>query len=248
MCSSKRRGEENCNNKSINIDFIEGLVWEHFFAQGHFRKHLNDHFRRLEDEPRLKEIEASIEEAQAIIKEQNKQLNNLVKSVASGIFDDSDIRQNTKTIKTNIADAELKLKRLQEQRSNYNSLNQNSESIENDLLSIEKSSIPFVDKKAFIKEYLEETIIHFDEPTQHYFIEIIPRIEGMEKIVFVAPLSKKFAYEFVRSDIAAKGYDRVSYYKDFSPEYILIAGFDATFERIFGRTWSEEVEAYDRSN
>ena len=115
------------------------------------------------------------------------------------------------------------------------------------MLSIENSSISFVDKKAFIKEYLEETIIHFDEPTQHYFIEIIPRIEGMQKIVFVAPLSKKFAYEFVRTDITAQGYDGTSYYKDFSPEYILIDGFDATFERIFGITWIEEIEAYDRS-
>jgi site-specific DNA recombinase len=246
-CSSKRRGVENCGNRSINIDFIEGLIWEHFFSQGLFRERLQDYFKQLESEPRIKEIEEQTKNYNAIIKEQTEQKKELVRLAAKGVLEEEDIAQEMKTIRTAINDAEIHLQRLSEQKSSYNSLSDNAETINGNLMSIENANISFKEKSDFLKEYLSRTVIHFDQPTEHYFIEIIPKIEGMDKIVFVAPYSKKFAYEYVHENVLVHGYDGQSYYKDFTPDHLLIQGFDATFERIFGMTMEEHLKNFDFS-
>ena len=70
-----------------------------------------------------------------------------------------------------------------------------------DILNRDYLNPSFNVKKELIHLIVNNIIISFDKSEGFYFIEIIPKIKGMETIVYVAPFSKKYAIEINRLTI-----------------------------------------------
>ena len=64
-----------------------------------------------------------------------------------------------------------------------------------DILNRDDLNPSFNVKKEIINSFVNKIIITFDKSEGVYFIEITPKIKGMETIVYVAPFSKKYAIE-----------------------------------------------------
>jgi len=64
-----------------------------------------------------------------------------------------------------------------------------------EILNRNYSNPSFNVKKEVINSIVNNIIITFDKSEGVYFIEITPKIKGMETIVYVAPFSKKYAIE-----------------------------------------------------
>lgn len=126
MCSSKRVLELNCGNRSINIIFLEALA-DYFIEhkQYEYIEENASYFIEQSDD-----INDSLEKnilQQSII---DTKLSNLKKSVENGIFDDNDLVNNVKELKT------AKAKLVEEYKSIKNQLSPITNSIKDIIYNI----------------------------------------------------------------------------------------------------------------
>ena len=197
MCSSKRRGEENCGNKSINIDFLEDLIWLHVIAEGKFRDAARQYFDEQRDSDFVKDLEAEITRLNYRKQNLSVERQNLMKAVRGKALTLDDIKSEIHSIRIGEQDVDNKLGALEEQKLAYTKSIEDVDSILTDLDIDKDSEHSFLDKRALLQRHIDTIRIFYSEEWKHYYIEINPKLKGMKPVVYAAPYSKKYAWNLL---------------------------------------------------
>ena len=192
MCSSKRYKHENCGNRSINIDFIEGFVWTHLFEDEAFKDLVKERIEQVKNSDEVQNIEEQIKSLKTALNEHRSEQKNLIEAVKSGVFDPEDIRTDNQNLKSKIRDIERQINTLQEQRQVYLKTADNEEEILNEL-SVKETEFSFKDKQDLVGRYIERIVVFYDDK-KHHFLEIVPKIGRPIPAIYIAD-SPKFAVQ-----------------------------------------------------
>ena len=190
-CVGKRSKYEKCTNKSINIPFLENLIWGNLFKDKHFKTLVNNHFRNKSKTNPIKDIEQSLKDLKSELNRLSEDRNKLIDLAVRGVFDEDDIKSKMKKLKVDISDTKYKISNLEESKTTLeNNLNNLDEILKELDIKVETS---FDDKRDLIKKYIDSITIYFNEEVNGYFIEVLSNLENI-RTVYYAPFSKKYAY------------------------------------------------------
>jgi site-specific DNA recombinase len=193
ICSSKRYKELKCDNKGINIDFIEDLIWSQMFLQKGFLKAYNRFIVSNKLNENVVEIKNSIKEKEAEFKSYDNKINLLLEQLLVDDYNEDikgKFKNKIKAISSKKNDCKMLLNNYYDDLKQYDKSNKiSTESVEN----INLNNASFNTKKDLIKEFISSVIITFHDGS--YYIEINFKLKGMDAIVFQAPFSKKYAIQ-----------------------------------------------------
>lgn len=196
ICSSKRYKELTCFNKGILIPFLDELIWSQLFSKNLFLKAYQDFIANNDNDLIVSRIKKENNVIEKTISSNKKKINKLL----DYFIDNENLNESSKnqvTSKINsIENDNTSLKEIR--NNNLEELKQfekaGDTSIE-EILNRNYSNPSFNVKKEVINSIVNNITITFDKSEGVYFIEIIPKIKGMETIVYAAPFSKKYAIE-----------------------------------------------------
>ncbi|MDB9994062.1 recombinase family protein [Flavobacteriaceae bacterium] len=202
ICSSKRYKELTCCNKGILIPFLDELIWSQLVSKKLFIKAYQDFIANNDNDLTVSRIKKENNILEKTISSNKKKINKLLDYfIDNENINESLINQVTSKINS-IQNNNTTLK--EKRKNNLEDLKQfekaGDSSIE-DILNRDYLNPSFNVKKELIHLIVNNIIISFDKSEGFYFIEIIPKIKGMETIVYVAPFSKKYAIEINRLTI-----------------------------------------------
>jgi DNA invertase Pin-like site-specific DNA recombinase len=166
MCSSKRKGQKNCGNRSIGIDKLEGLIWDRVIVGGDLKKTLLDFMDRGEEE----ELRADLAKRKRDILSEIKSIENKrKKSFQLAQVADIDVdlfASEMKAMNNKIEVLNADLRRVNDQLSKSELRKREilRDYSEKNLLRL----VSFNDKKDFLKKYIDKVVILSDESTGHY--------------------------------------------------------------------------------
>ena len=118
MCSSKRLENENCGNRSINIDKLDNFIWENLFSKKDFIDRLETQY--LFNKNGVNLLESDIQTESKTLKALSSQKQKAIKYAFENEFE-NDVEFKSEMIKLNnkIKETEIKLQDLQVK---YNSI------------------------------------------------------------------------------------------------------------------------------
>jgi site-specific DNA recombinase len=193
ICSSKRYKELKCDNKGINIDFIEDLIWSQMFLQKGFLKAYNRFIVSNKLNENVVEIKNSIKEKEAEFKSYDNKINLLLEQLLVDDYNEDikgKFKNKIKAISSKKNDCKMLLNNYYDDLKQYDKSNKiSTESVEN----INLNNASFNTKKDLIKEFISSVIITFHDGS--YYIEINFKLKGMDVVVFQAPFSKNYAIQ-----------------------------------------------------
>lgn len=195
MCSSKRRGYENCGNRSINIGFIEELIWRHFFTDGVYLAYLKAHYQRVKETDQVKAIEAKIESLKADTKQLDRELENLIEAVRKGGLEEDDIRSSRTSIKSRKNSINSETTALEEQLKLLAPAIQQDH--ETELEALKSQEVSFKDRRELVGKYIHGVAINTIDTNEAQFYDISLVFKATrEPIIYIAPFNKKWAIPF----------------------------------------------------
>ena len=195
ICSSRRYKELNCNNRGINIDKLEEIVWLKFIADGKLGKLIEQHYKNINTNDIENEIEAEIKALEVVLKTLGTERYNIINSISKGVITDQEAKSQMTSLRISIDSKNSALDNIQEQLSHLRS-NTNSLVDALDGLNFNPSNVSFIDKQSILNKYLNNIIIYYDND-ENYFIEIEFNIQLMENAVFTVDRNYKLAYEVI---------------------------------------------------
>jgi len=195
VCSSKRYKDLNCNNRGINIDKLEEIVWLKFVADGKLGKLIEQHYKNINTNDIENDIEAEIKALEVVLKTLVSERSNIINSISKGVITDQEAKSQMNSLRINISSNQSALDAIQEQ---LNHLRSNTNSLVDALdgLNFNLSNVSFLDKQSILNKYLNNIIIYYDND-ESYFIEIQFNIPLMEAAVFTVDRNYKVAYEVI---------------------------------------------------
>ena len=196
ICSSKRYKELTCCNKGILIPFLDELIWSQLFSKKLFLKAYLDFIANNDNDMIVSKIKKENNVIEKTISSNKKKINKLLDNFIDNENTNESIINQVKSKINSIENDNTSLKEIR--NNNLEDLKQfekaGDTSIE-EILNRNYSNPSFNVKKEVINSIVNNIIITFDKSEGVYFIEITPKIKGMETIVYVAPFSKKYAIE-----------------------------------------------------
>ena len=197
MCSSKRYKNENCGNRSINIDKLEELVWTKFIHDGKLMKLVQEYVDNGSDKEILDSIKGDLKALNKRKEQIKQEQNKLIELALKGVFSDEDLRTKNNSLKIENNDVELKIANKELEIKTLSDLNKNIDSVL-DELDISKE-LDFNSKKNIISKYVKNIQITYK--SGYYLLDIDFNIEGMETFTYVFFKHYKFAHTFIKNNI-----------------------------------------------
>ncbi|TYA78535.1 recombinase family protein [Seonamhaeicola marinus] len=188
-CSGRRYNLCGCKTRSINIDVLEGFIWNMFFIDGELLKLVREYFDR--DSKLLNEIEDKITKQLSLIKSLEQEKTRAIQLVMKGVLSEKDVAKEKERVEKSIDEAGVLIYRLKEQRGTFDNSNQLIEQLEihskafkspPEILEHIRYDLPkpiiqpatsFEDKSAIIKQYVKQIKITSDDELKLYNIRII---------------------------------------------------------------------------
>jgi DNA invertase Pin-like site-specific DNA recombinase len=195
ICSSRRYKNLNCNNRGINIDKLDEIIWLKFIADGKLGKLIKQHYENINTNEIENDIEAEIKALEVVLKTLVSERSSIINSISKGIITDLEAKSQMTSLRINIESNQSALDTKQEQLSHLRS-NTNSLVDALDGLNFNPSDVSFLDKQSILNKYLNNIIIYYDNDNS-YFIEIQFNIPLMKNSVFTVDRNYKIAYEVI---------------------------------------------------
>jgi DNA invertase Pin-like site-specific DNA recombinase len=133
MCSSKRYKDENCGNRSININVIENLIWNRFFEQSYLFDKINNFYQESKNEVVVEKKNNELININKDIEKVKNLRKNAVQLAINGTLAEEDVKPEIK--KYDILKRDLEIK--------HNNLKLELEALLNAEEIIENSKIEF---------------------------------------------------------------------------------------------------------
>ena len=197
MCSSKRIKEENCGNRSINIDVLEDLIWQRFFADQVLKDLVEKHFDNNDIEDPSNSIKAKLTILNKDLEDNDKQNSNAIRMNIKGLINDNEFERERKRIRIEKEDIQIKIEHLEEDIYTYENANNYKNKIVKNLYSIKKNT-SFNEKQKLIDKYIKEINIVYISKVNIYFIIIDINIVNFRSDFFIIHKSYDYAFESLR--------------------------------------------------
>lgn len=193
MCSSKRRGEHNCGNRSISIDTLDTIIWSHFIFGGRMRELLINHFSNNETALRLKDIEAKIGEGENEQERLNFQVQTLIEDRVNRIFTAEEVQPKMEKLRGQIKKLENALADLDEIKNEIlNSHKNEKESIQ----ALEKmGKLNIEEKRELIKKFIKNIIVENENKTGCKITVQFTSFGMNDEVYTISPDNKKAWYK-----------------------------------------------------
>tara|TARA_B110000879_G_C11128975_1_gene495157 strand:+ start:71 stop:1741 length:1671 start_codon:yes stop_codon:yes gene_type:complete len=188
MCSGKRNQIDKCTNRSINIDFIEQLVWD-VIINGALKAHIEEYIKHNTDVDKIEEIETQLVELDRESKDSKAQLSKLIDLALKGVFTDAEITGKKKVLLDKQNDIKIKIKNLKETKANLDS-DLYTEQLDADIKADRVYS--FDEKREIISRYIYGIGILYKQDVNHifkggeYFIKVQFQNADIRSMIFVA--------------------------------------------------------------
>lgn len=206
-CSSKRHKDLKCNNRGINIDFIEDLIWGQLFVKKEFLNAYKLFIRSNSLSQNVSKLNKCIKETEKEIETNNKK----VDRVLDQLLDDDyslEIKQKLnnkiKQITQQTSDLKLLLTNY------YKDLKLYTKTDIIDLTSLKNirfNKANFNTKQNLIKEFIQSVNVYFDFDLNNYYIKINFNVKAMQPFVYRAPFNKKYALKI--NDFTLKDFTKI---------------------------------------
>ena len=106
MCSSKRRSEKNCGNRSVSIDALDTLIWFHLIYGGRMKEMIELSLNKSDSNKRLIELQTKhtnlLSKSESLISQKDK----IAEAIGLGIITLSDAYNQNNKIKFEILKVE----------------------------------------------------------------------------------------------------------------------------------------------
>ena len=188
MCSSKRIKTENCGNRSINIGFIEELIWN-TISKGDLKSHIKEYIKHSTDSNKIEEIDAQLIELDKQSKNAKNQLSKLIDFALNGVFTNEEIVGKKKVLIDTQNDIKIKIENLKETRANLES-DLYTKELDKDIK--EDRVYSFTEKREIIQRYIYAVNVLYRDDVNHvfnggeYFIKIQFQNADIKPMIYVA--------------------------------------------------------------
>lgn len=176
MCSSKRHKTENCGNRSLNINVLEGFVWQRFFETKELNKLITEHLKDNSNTSKITHLEKDLATFDRALSNLSKERENAIQLAIKGLLKEGDIQPEIERIDRELLDLKIKTNNTKEQIDGYNQVGQKVAEINTDLKQIKKNTA-FNDKKDIIRKYIKSITISYKDDWYSLGIEF--NIVGM---------------------------------------------------------------------
>lgn len=176
MCSSKRLKGEHCENRSINIDVLDDVIWSMLFTEYETKNAI----LKDENQSEFDKITALSEEILELEKMKNSYLSDnkrAVELVIRGILGEEEVRATMDSNKLKIADFDIKISNLKEELKFENNANELKKTLSIDL-KLFKEATPFNKRQEIIRKYIQRIKIYFDKEIEHYYLTVKSNISN----------------------------------------------------------------------
>lgn len=185
MCSSKRKNETNCGNRSISIDHLETLIWSKFVTDGKLLELIKSHYESLKNTNVVNELETEIKANLKELKTAEDDKSYFLELVRQKIIAIEDIKSKMIEINSKINILKIKIDNLKNQ---FEGIIKSTKEDNNDLVNI--PDLSFIDKVEVLSKYIKDIRIYYDKT--FYYIEILFKIVNMENAVYLIKDDYKF--------------------------------------------------------
>ena len=198
MCASKRRGEENCGNKSISIDALDTLIWFHMIFEGRIKELIKLHFSNNDEIIKCQdEIENRIKSF-AIEKESLEfQKGKIINAIAIDVITTDEAIDKLDNLRKGIQNIENIMRDEIKKRDELNNGIKEKTEIINLFQSLK--NLDFEEKKELIKKFIKEIIIVGNEDASCN-ISIKFNLFGMKDDVYIISKDRKSAHSYTTNE------------------------------------------------
>jgi site-specific DNA recombinase len=193
MCSSKRKNETNCGNRSINIDVLDDIIWSRFIGDGKLLHFIESHFSNMNTDDIVIDLKEELKALEGKLKVLDKERSNIINSIRKGIINDDEVASDMNSIRIEKDILEAKIYNLKEQLNSYSDSSNSLDGILNDL-NFNARNVGFNDKKDILNKYIKDIRIYYEDNDKNYFIEMFFNILNMENVVYIIENNYKYAY------------------------------------------------------
>ena len=203
MCASKRRGEENCGNKSISIDALDTLIWFHMIFGGRIKELIKLHFSNNDEiiknqdeiENRIKSLEIEKESLEF-------QKGKIINAIAIDVITKDEATDKLDNLRKGIQNIENIMRDEIKKRDELNNGIKEKTEIINLFQSLK--NLDFEEKKELIKKFIKEIIIVGNEDASCN-VSIKFNLFGMKDDVYIISKDRKSAHSYSTNE--KKGID-----------------------------------------
>lgn len=178
MCSSKRRGEENCGNRSINIEVSENFIWDRFFVDGLLREKTREYLAIGTPEKSVEKIESDIKSLNKKIKGLKVERSRISELLIKGIFDEEDAQIQLEANRKKVGELNITLQAKQDALKFHNDCIENVKHFTQDLKHIQKNA-DFSHKKELIDKYIKNIVVTYIKELRVYSLIVSFNIPEM---------------------------------------------------------------------
>jgi DNA invertase Pin-like site-specific DNA recombinase len=211
-CSSKRNNTENCGIRSINIDYLNNVVWNLVINSSVIAKLAVEEVKKISDPKEVKRLEVEKKKLLRQITSEEEERKSILQLYKKGKGKVISIEEAEQSMLENSQNIELlyeKIKNLQSKIDYHN----NTVDIIDDITEFKKQldnlkNVTDFNTQCFlVKLFVERIIINFDDKTENFNLEIIVkyRKDNNRKIKQHIKLNKaENSYEIIPSDETTK--------------------------------------------
>ncbi|MDP2685936.1 MAG: recombinase family protein [Aequorivita sp.] len=171
-CASKRlKTNHKCNNKGINITFIENFIWDKLFEDELYLNWINKHFTETNPEVKIEELNQEKKIIQKELTNNIKEKDRVIQLIVKGIINETEGDKEIIRIRKENNIIEIKLSNIETQIKSYIDKNLTKDEISQHLQNIPKE-ISFNDKKVILEKYIHSITSTYLENIKYYKLEI----------------------------------------------------------------------------
>ncbi|MBL6664140.1 MAG: recombinase zinc beta ribbon domain-containing protein, partial [Flavobacteriales bacterium] len=180
-CMSKRVKNENCGNRSVNIDKIEFFVWRVLFQDERTFKALVEDIGSV---GKLEQYNQELTDANSEYKELQLKKDRVLNLVSEGIMEIEEVRKKISEFRLQITETNGLISNIKQKINNVNS---------NEIQDLQRSSeyfkkLSFLERKTLVEKFIESVKIHWVEneidgdTIRYYLIEVIYTINNIVEV------------------------------------------------------------------
>lgn len=188
MCSSKRLKSETCKNRSINIDYLESVIWSQLFKDGYLISEIEKYFKDSDEKEVLALLKKDLKVLGKNLLDSKSELNNVQKYLLKNLLNEQEAKNNIERIRVEQNDTKIKITNIKEQIRKFENLEETKNNLIEPIQNL-KENTSFNDKQVIINKYLKDIKIDYKENI--FFIEIEYKFPVPNHILITDRLYKK---------------------------------------------------------
>lgn len=192
-CASKNNANGSCGIRSINIDYLNNIIWNMVTNSSTIAHLAIEEVNKLKNPHRIKELEIEKLRLENAVISENKGKNRILDLVRKGRIEESEADSHLKEIKDTINKHNLSIISIQSQLDNQKNTIEvinDVETFQNQLKNI-KGITDYEAQHRIVRLFIEKVVINFDNNSQIFTLDVLVKLTGNRTAKNIFELDKK---------------------------------------------------------